>query len=67
MSPPSYATLLNEIANLREELEDLRASAIAWRELYEAAAKRCADLEKLARQLGGPTRPPRKRRRGPIR
>lgn len=66
MSPPSYAALLNEIATLREELEDLRASAIAWRELYEAAAKRCGELEKLIRQLGAATRPPRKRRRGPI-
>jgi hypothetical protein len=65
MSPHSYAALLNEIAKMRDEIEDLRASAIAWRELYEASAKRCAELEKLARRLGGPIRPPRKRR-GPI-
>jgi hypothetical protein len=42
MSPHSYAALLNEIAKMRDEIEDLRASAIAWRELYEASAKRCA-------------------------
>ena len=67
MSPHSYAALLNEIAKMRDELEDLRASAIAWRELYEAAVKRCDELEKLARRLGGPIRPPRKRGRGRIR
>jgi hypothetical protein len=66
MSPHSYAALLNEIVRLKDELEDLRASAIAWRELYEASAKRCAELERVIRKLTGRTPRPRKRRRGPI-
>jgi hypothetical protein len=66
MAPPSYTALLNEITKLREELEDLRASAIAWRELYEAAAKRCADYERIIRRLSGRAPAPPKRRRGRI-
>ena len=50
--PKSYAALVKEIAKLRDELEDLRASAVAWRELYEAAAKRCNEYEGIIRKLG---------------
>ena len=65
MSPPSYTAVLREIATLRGEIEDLRALAITWRELYEAAAKRCADYERIIR-CDWPDPPPPRRRRGPI-
>jgi hypothetical protein len=39
------SSLLSEIAALREEVEDLRACAIAWRDLYETAIRRCVELE----------------------
>jgi hypothetical protein len=64
--PKSYNELLKENSKLREELEDLRGSAVAWRELYEAAVKRCNDYEKIIRKFGIRIRPPKKRRRGPI-
>jgi hypothetical protein len=66
MSPRSYAALLNEIERLKEEIEDLRASAISWRELYEACAKRCAKNERMIRKLTRLLSPPKKRRRGRI-
>mgnify|MGYP003694019867 CR=1 FL=1 len=43
-SDPESA-LLREIETLREVVEDLRASAIHWRDLYEAAARRRAETE----------------------
>jgi hypothetical protein len=64
--PKSYGGLLKENAKLRDEVEDLRASAVAWRELYEAAVKRCHEYEQIIRKLGVPIRPPKKRRRKPI-
>jgi len=46
--------ILGEIVLQKEVTEDLRASAKRWRDLYEAAARRCSDLEaKLSR---GPVR-----------
>jgi hypothetical protein len=66
MSPRSYTALLNEIETLKEEIEDLRASAISWRELYEACAKRCAKNERMIRKLTRLLSPPKKRRRGRI-
>jgi hypothetical protein len=66
MPRPSYTALLEEIARLRDEIEDLRASAIAWRELYEAAALRVATHERIIRRLTGRTPPPPRPRRGPI-
>jgi len=53
----------DEIATPRAELEDLRASAIAWRELYEACAKRCAEYERTIRTLGGRVPPQRRQRK----
>jgi hypothetical protein len=66
MSPRSYAALLNEIARLKDEIEDLRASAISWRELYEACAKRCAKYEGMIRKLSRLLGAPKKRRGGRI-
>jgi hypothetical protein len=39
------SSLLREIAALREDVEDLRACAIVWRDLYETAIRRCVELE----------------------
>jgi hypothetical protein len=39
-----------EIARLREDVADLRASAVRWRELYENAVRRAEDIED-AREL----------------
>lgn len=39
------AALEHQIAALREDNEDLRASALWWKALYEQAQCRCADLE----------------------
>jgi hypothetical protein len=39
------STLQRQIAALREDNEDLRASALWWKALYEEAQRRCADLE----------------------
>ena len=66
MSPRSYTALLNEIERLKEEIEDLRASAISWRELYEACAKRCAKYERIIRKLTRLLSSPKKRRGGRI-
>ena len=41
--------LQRQIAALREDNEDLRASALWWKALYEEAQRRCADLEGLPR------------------
>lgn len=35
----------SKIIRVEELNDDLRSSAIRWRDLYEAAARRCADLE----------------------
>jgi hypothetical protein len=43
-SDPESAPL-REIEILRELVEDLRASAIQWRDLFEAAARRRAETE----------------------
>ena len=43
------AALQRQIAALREDNEDLRASALWWQALYEEAQRRCADLEGLPR------------------
>ena len=39
------AALQCENAALHEDNEDLRASALWWKALYEEARRRCADLE----------------------
>jgi len=39
------AALRRHIAALREDNEDLRASALWWKALYEEAQRRSADLE----------------------
>jgi hypothetical protein len=39
------STLRRQVAALREDNEDLRASALWWKALYEEAQRRCADLE----------------------
>jgi hypothetical protein len=39
------STLQRENAALREDNEDLRASALWWKALYEEAQRRCADRE----------------------
>jgi len=39
------AALRRQVAALREDNEDLRASALWWKALYEEAQRRCADLE----------------------
>jgi len=39
------AALQRQIAALREDNEDLRASALWWIALYEEAQRRCAPLE----------------------
>ena len=38
-----------EIARLREDVADLRASALRWRALYENALRRAKDLEEKSR------------------
>src|SRR5262245_9621003 len=43
--PRQDAALRRQIAALREDNEDLRASALWWKALYEEAQRRCADLE----------------------
>lgn len=45
MRSDQQAELRQEIAVLREDAEDLRASASWWRRLYEAAIQRRADLD----------------------
>ena len=39
------AALQRQVAALREDNEDLRASALWWKALYEEAQRRCEDLE----------------------
>ena len=41
------AALQRQIAALSEDNEDLRASALWWKALYEEAQRRCADREGL--------------------
>jgi hypothetical protein len=43
------AALGRQVAALREDNEDLRASALWWKALYEAAQRRCSDLEGSAK------------------
>lgn len=43
------AALQRQVAALREDNEDLRASALWWKALYEAAQRRCAHLENSPR------------------
>jgi hypothetical protein len=43
--PRQNAALRCQIAALREDNEDLRASALWWNALYEEAQRRYADLE----------------------
>jgi len=43
------AALQRQIAALREDNEDLRASALWWKALYDEAQRRCADFEGLPR------------------
>ena len=45
ISPRQIAALQRQIAALREDNEDLRASALWWKALYEEAQRRYADLE----------------------
>ena len=47
--------LLREIETLQELLEDLRASAIHWRDLYEAAARRRAEAEEQLKDSPPPS------------
>jgi hypothetical protein len=42
-SDKDVSALLKEIASLREEVDDLRASAKSWEKLYAAAVRRRAD------------------------
>jgi hypothetical protein len=42
---------LDEIAALQQEVEDVRASAIWWRDLYEAAVRRGVELEAQLTEL----------------
>ena len=44
-----YAAVQCENAALREDNEDLRASALWWKALYEEAQRRCADLAPKSR------------------
>jgi hypothetical protein len=39
------AALQRQVAALHEDNEDLRASALWWKALYEEAQRRCVDLE----------------------
>jgi cell division protein FtsB len=44
------AALRAEIATLRHDIADLRASAVLWKDLYEASIRRCEldrELQKL--------------------
>jgi len=51
MTSNHQSSLPSEIAALREEVEDLRACAIVWRELYEAAVRRSVELEAQLAEL----------------
>ncbi len=47
------AALRRQIAALSEDNEDLRASALWWKALYEEAQRRCADLESSPKARSG--------------
>ena len=58
VTPEREPELQNEIASLREEIKtlrhniaDLRASAMLWKDLYEAAIRRCEELERELKKL----------------
>ena len=48
MTSDEQTDLRREITVLREEAEDLRASAVWWRTLYEEAIRRRGELEAAA-------------------
>jgi len=43
--PEGASPLLGEISSLRETNDDLRASTLRWRQLYENAIRRVAERE----------------------
>jgi cell division protein FtsB len=45
------ASLRAEIGILRHEIADLRASAMLWKDLYDAAIRRCEELERELKKL----------------
>jgi len=45
------ASLRAEIATLRHDIADLRASAMLWKDLYEAAVRRCEELQRELQKL----------------
>ena len=58
MSPEREADLQNEINSLRAEIStlrhdiaDVRAFAMLWKDLYEAAIRRCDELERELQKL----------------
>jgi hypothetical protein len=53
-SDPKSA-LVREIETLQEVVEDLRASAIQWRDLYEAASRRRAETEEQLKDSPPPS------------
>jgi len=53
------AALQHQVAALREDNEDLRASALWWKALYEAAQRRCAELESSPKARGNSRVEPR--------
>lgn len=44
-------SLRAEINTLRHDIADLRASAVLWKDLYEAAIRRCEELERELQKL----------------
>jgi cell division protein FtsB len=44
-------SLRAEINTLRHDIADLRASAMLWKDLYEAAIRRCEELEGELKRL----------------
>ena len=55
MKSDPESALLREIATLQEVVDDLRASAIHWRDLYEAAARRRAETEEQLKDSPSPS------------
>jgi chromosome segregation ATPase len=45
------AALRAEIATLRHDIADLRASAVLWKDLYEASIRRCEELDRELQKL----------------
>jgi hypothetical protein len=45
------ASLRAEIGTLRETVADLQQSTIRWRRLYEAALRRCEELQRELKQM----------------